>query len=371
MRIQVFKPFETAEETFQTNKLADITDGMSFKIKNSFYGVGNFTLTLPVSAPGAETIEKDTWIYAGGQLVFVDDVAEDGGYLSVTGKEIKGLLAHRITLYSNDNAPAGTQGYDVFQGSTEQVMKHYVERNAVSPADADRIIPGLVLEPDHTEPAYQNEDTYMSRFENLAELLEIVGKNKEFGWNIVPDLKAGTLTFVVIKGVDKTESQSERERVIFSPDRHNLQSYQRTFGMSTAKNAFYATKSGGTLEADAVTELVVREGDLPRGVHRREMQMNVGCDSVEEISRYALKDAENYKPIDSFKVDIAGGIEDYGRKYSLGDYVTIKKGTFVCNTQITMVERNYEGVSRSLKLTFGNEKPKPIKKINNEMKNKL
>lgn len=371
MRIQVFKPFETAEETFQTNKLADIKDGMYFKIENSFYGVGKFTLTLPVSAPGAETIDVDSWIYAGGQLVIVDDVAEDGGYLSVTGNEIKGLLAHRITLYSNENAPAGTQGHDVFQGTTEQVMKHYVERNVISSADENRIIPGIILEADHTEAEYQNEDTYMSRFDNLADLLEIVGKNKEFGWNLVPDLKAGTLTFVVIKGKDKTESQSERERVIFSPNRHNLQSYQRTFGMSSAKNAFYATKSGGTLEADAVTELVVREGDVPRGVHRREMQMNVGCDSVDEISKYALKDAENYKPIDSFKADIAGRIEEFGKVYSLGDYVTIEKGGIVCNTQITAATKTYEGVSESLKLTFGNEKPKPIKKMKNEMKNKL
>ncbi|MGN0689269.1 MAG: siphovirus ReqiPepy6 Gp37-like family protein [Oscillospiraceae bacterium] len=371
MRIQVFKPFETPEETFQSNKLADIKDGISLKIENSFYGVGKFTLVLPASAYGAETIDIDSWIYAGGQLVIVDDIAEDGGYITVTGKELKGLLANRITLYSNDNAPAGTQGYDVFQGATEQVMKHYVEINAVSPADADRVIPGLILEADHTETEYQNEDTYMSRFDNLAELLEIVGKNKEFGWDIVPDLKAGTLTFVVIKGKDKTESQSERERVIFSPNRHNLQSYQRTFGMSSAKNAFYATKSGGTLEADAVTELVIKEGDIPRGVHRREMQMNVGCDSVDEISKYALKDAENYKPTDSFKVDIAGRIQEYGKIYFLGDYVTIKNGSVVCNTQITAATKTYEGVSESLKLTFGNEKPKPIRNVKNEIKNKL
>ena len=371
MRIQVFKPFETAEETFQTNKLADIKDGMSFKIKNSFYGVGNFTLVLPASAPGAETIEEDTWIYAGGQLVFVDDVAEDGGYLTVTGKEIKGLLAHRITLYSNDNAPAGTQGYDAFQGTTEQVMKHYVERNVISSADEDRIIPRLILEADHTEAEYQNEDTYMSRFDNLADLLEIVGKNKEFGWNLVPDLKAGTLTFVVIKGKDKTAGQSERERVIFSVNRKNIQSYQRTFGMSSAKNAFYATKSGVTLEADAVTELVVRKGDIPRGVHRREMQMNVGCDSVDEISKYALKDAENYKPIDSFTATIANGSEDYGKRYLLGDYATIENKSIVCDTQITGVERFYDGVKETLRLTFGNEKPKPIKRVKNEIKNKL
>lgn len=368
MRIQIFKPFESPLESFQTNKIADVTVGIKAKILNSFYGVGSFTLELPVDVV---SIEPDLWLLFAGSLLSVDDVVEDNGYLTITGKEIKGLLEKRITLYSSANATAGTQGYDVFQGTTEQVMKHYVTVNCISPADSDRTIPRLVNSADHTDSEYQNADTYMSRFEVLSELLEKVGKNSGFGWDIIIDIKAGTLTFDVLRGKDKTESQSERERVIFSPNRQNIQKYTRSVGMSSAKNAFYATKSGGTLEADAVTELVIREGDIPKGVHRREMQMNVSCDSVDEIERYALKDAENYKPIDSFTVEIAGGIEDFGKVYSLGDYVTIKSGNVVCNTQITAAERTYDGEKTTLKLTFGDEKPKVIKKIRNEMQNKL
>lgn len=369
IRIQVFKPFENDEETFQSNKLGDIVTSSEFTIKNSFYGVGNFKLYLSADTNYADKIKEDYWLLVGNDWVTVDDIVDENGTLTITGKELKGILSKRITLYQDENAPAGTEGYDVVQGTTEQVMKHYVTNNVISPSDVNRKIIGVVNASEHTGSEYQNEDTYMSRFENVAELLEKVGKNKEFGWALVPDLTSDNIQFDVIKGANKVESQTERSRVIFAVNRKNISRITRSVGMSTCKNAFYATKSGGTLEADAITQLVTREETAPTGVYRREMQMNVSCDSTTEIETYALKDAENYKRIDSFTVEVAGN--DFGTVYNLGDYVTIKNNTETCDTQITVAERTYKNSSSQLKLTFGNEKPKPVDKINQQLKNKL
>lgn len=365
--IQLYKPLESDTETFAGNKLGDITKVTSLTFKDKLENYGSFTLNVPKSILFVDKIIKNTLLYVDYDYwLIVKGIVDVGNTLEITGFNLKSLLADRITLYGLTQG-AGTTGYDVVQGSTETVIKHYIANNLTSPTDPNRKIVGLEIATDQHRGLAT--DTYMSRFELVNEAVEKICKNAKIGYDIKVDLATNKMIFDVIVGEDKSESQSERNRVIFAVDRNNVASARYETNISTGKNAFYSTKSGGGLETDAVTQLVFREDTILSGINRREMHLNVSCDSVSDIATYAKKDMESYEDTDSFEIDVKGFAE-YGDIYKLGDIVTVRNDTVSLDTIITEAETSYSGVNKSLKLTFGNKKPKLLNQISKQINNK-
>ena len=283
-------------------------------------------------------------------------------------KYLCGLLKDRITLYGAEQ-DVGAYGYDVVQGSTETVAKHYITNNIAEPTDPNRKVIGFTVAADQNRGLA--EDTYMSRFEFLSDLEEKVCKNGGIGYGITVDLAKNAIIFDVLPIVDKTESQSERNRVVFAVERRNVLSLTHEFGATNSKNVFYATKSGGTLEADATTIMVADGDTAASGIDRREMQLNVSCDSISEVSKYALKDVENYRETESFEVSPAD-LSEYGKVYSVGDKVTVRSTLYgiTMDAVITEAEKSVTSTGRTIAVTLGEAKPKPLDQIYQAIENK-
>lgn len=364
MLLQIFKPLESDAETLEQNKIGDISQVLSYRYKRYWQEVGDFTLVIPAEAPCAGEIEPDMLLFIDGDWLIVTGVKRQDKELTVTGADLKGYLAARITLYGAAQ-DAGAQGYDVVQGTTEYVLKHYIDNNLVNPADVKRRIPGMAIAPNQGRGLAQ--DTYMARMENLAELAGAVCKNGKLGYDIAVDQAASRFVFDVLAPVDKSEGQNKLDRVVFSLERGNVLGLTRETSAANYKNAFYATKTNGNLVKDAMTKLVIREGAAePSGPRRREVQVNVSADSAGEIDLYARKEAQNYIMADSFDVS-AQAAEEYGKAYTLGDIVTVKdQASQPADKLILAAEKSYTPTERTVSLTLGEKYPKPLNALNNK-----
>lgn len=112
---------------------------------------------------------------------------------TVTGYDFKGYLKQRITLFAEEQ-DTGAQGYDVISGSTETVMKHYIQNNASEPSDANRKIPGMTVAEDGQRGL--EADSYMARLENLSDVEESICTNADVGYTVDADsytVEAGSI----------------------------------------------------------------------------------------------------------------------------------------------------------------------------------
>ena len=211
----------------------------------------------------------------------------------------------------------------------------------------------------------------MSRFEALHELVNKLCRNASIGYDITASLEGNNFIFDVYTPPDLSIHQSTNNRVIFAVERGNITGITQEHAVSTSKNAFYATKSGDSLVADAITVLVHRDPDAPvAGWSRREMQLNVNVDTVADIDIYALKDAENYQETHSYEVE-ASTLNEYGSLYDVGCKVTVSDAdTGTTDTIITTATETITTAGRSVELVFGHKKPLPLTLINRKITNK-
>ncbi len=363
MIVQIFKPLETDLDTFDGNKIGEIPAVISYQYTKHWQKPGSFTLVIGAGHEDESKITEDSLLLIDGDWLLVVGTKPTDTDTTITGTDLKGYLKQRITLYSAAQ-DTGAQGYDVASGSTETVLKHYVSNNAANPEDPNRKIPRMVVSADQHRGL--ESDNYMARLENLADVEENICINADVGYSVEADYPNNQIVFDIVPRVDKTEDQIARNRVVFAVNRGNVISLSGERDAQNYQNVFYATKADGNLEADAITQKVLREGATEAtGPYRREVQVNVSADSISEIETYARHEAENYIMADSYTVE-AGSIVEYGAEYALGDVVTVKdisRGK-TADKVIIQAEKSISGVEKSLRLTFGDSKRKLISGIN-------
>ena len=351
--------------SYQSQKIGDIANVISYNYKKSRTQVGTFTMTIKKGTLFADQIEPNTFIYYDKDWLIVNDVTLDDEVYTITGTDGKGLLSQRITLYDVAQ-DTGTMGYDVIQGSTESCLKHYIANNIVNPLDANRVIPAFTLG-ENLNRGIAN-DSYMSRLEPLHELCEKLCKNANIGYDVKVDLLNNKQIFDVIDVTDRSASQRDRNQIIFEKGRNNVLSMEREVGNSNEKNVFYAVKSGGNLEADATVIAVTRGEAQAAGIYRREMQLNVSCDSVADIALYARQQMTPYQKTDSFKIS-AADVENFDNLFFIGDKVTIRDKSLNVTADVIIegATKEIENGKKSITLEFGEGKPKIINQLNQKI----
>ena len=327
---------------------------------------GDFEFAIPCDARYADQlaigrlvrIDKDFWGIVDG-LRF--DATQQGQLLTVSGRDLKGIVANRITIPPQAAAVQGAQGYDAQSGATETILKHYVDANLVTtPLQPARSVAGLTIAPDLRRGVA--DDRYITRHDPLDAVLEELCRAAGLGYDIVPDLEAGEYVFDVVQGIDRSGEQSERPRIVFDPARKSAVSQTYTHTGRDARNVFYATLSGAAFADEALTMTYVRDGeDEAAGLARREQHLSISADTptaggeYDELRRYALIEAERYRPARSFACDILDGRARYGVDYFLGDMVSVKNADWgVCMTaRLVSMTTSYteQGVGRTA--TFG------------------
>ena len=146
--------------------------------------------------------------------------------LTVSGIDLLGLTAQRITIPPYFDGQTGTLGFDIAQGSSETLIKYFVSGNMITANSEPRRIPGLELAPDLNRGTA--DDKYMTRHDVLADVLTRISSDAALGMTVDLDPEGGRFIFDVREGTDRTVSQRDVPPVVVSINRKTALSVQHT-----------------------------------------------------------------------------------------------------------------------------------------------
>ena len=340
--------------------LAEVDTYTSLMFKRSWQGVGDFEFHIAGDYPSS-LLEEGNFIILDNDGrragVIRSCQQEDGGeglQITVKGQTLNGLASQRVTVPLEGEANGG---YDVVPAlatpgdtpapvSAETILKTYAVRHLISPLDAKRAIPNLHVADDIKRGLHT---VWLSRFEQLDEVLEAVGTYTDMGWEIRADTEARRLIFDAVPGVDRSASQHQNSQAVFSLEFESLQSLTG-----------YA---GGVGEGAARTVLkVTNDAAEPIGLERFETFLDCGAleltgsdtaMSLEEEGRHRLQEYSFTESLTA-EVPLAGSFL-YRIHWNLGDLVTVvDRGIGVAaDMRITQVAERYEARDMGLEVTFG------------------
>lgn len=268
-------------------------------------------------------------------------------------------------------------GQQTFRGKVEEVIRNFVNKNAVAPTNNKRKIDNLILGTlfglsDITEQSYSNKPLDESLWEICVKF--------DISYEIYADIPNKKFEFGVWRGVDRSTEQVNRDAVIFSKEFDNVLSQNYTDDKSDYRNTVIIAGEG---EGAVRTYLVV--GDENIGRKRREMfvdardlqssesdqtKMSQSAYEALLIERAKNKQAENER-VQSFETEIVYDSQfTFGSDYFIGDLITIRNDEIgvALHTRIVTTKEKYSRKGYELSTEFGSNIPTLLTKIKKAVK---
>lgn len=240
-----------AEKTaWKDLKIGDLCDALEFDYLKYFCGVGTFTLVVPRNSVFADRIHANCFLIKPSDGVedrydgfIVKNIVYENDTLKITGYDLNGLLVDRVTLYLQEYADKAVRA-----GSTEEIVKYYVDYNCVSSSDAERNFPGLEIA-ENMGRGIAN-DAASPRLECVADVVADILGAQSMGYRIAPIMEGIVpMEFDVCEAADRTQDQDENSRVVFSFGLGNVAQMKREVGVTADKNTFYCEIDSGAVQA--------------------------------------------------------------------------------------------------------------------------
>ena len=359
--------------------VGEIDNYESMFFTRSWHGIGSIELRINRYKKHADTLIKNNLILVGNDLnkVFIikhrEIELDENGKITenwlIKGYALKSIVAQRITM------PPIHTAYDNRSGSTETVMKHYINTNLINPVDGRRKIPQLVLASDLQRGV---NIMYSSRFKNLAEEMSTLSLASGLGWDVTLDLNNKLWIFDVMKGRNLVANQSILPPAIFSPQFESLKSLQYTQSDLNYKNvAIVAGQGEGTerrvievgnhsalnrheifIDARDVAEMDDDEQPIPEQQIIQSLTVR-GQQQLNELMQEEYLEGQILTN-SPFKYQI---------DYDYGDMTTIQNIDWgiTMDARITEIKEVYETSGFAIEATFGNSRPTLIQKIKQEL----
>ncbi len=331
-----------------------------------FYSYGSFTIVLSKNSPGKEYLTKNSIITFGKLAGIIKYRHQSETEIEIRGYDLKGLCKQRIVVppFVYLETPTVMSGYDRIKDTPENVIRHYVEAHLINPTDTARKI--LNLEFLGNSHGYSGELAWQAKFTNLSEELEKICIYSQLGYDITFDESRKKLLFDVMKGNDKTGTDSNYGFVTFGEKYHNINSSNYTLDAMDEKNVCYVAASGEE-EQQFVYESYNSE---QLGINRAEgVETASGSDEdyVDEVQSKGLSYIKENKEGETIEAQTNNRFK-YGTDWELGDFVTIAvKDCFgydmEIKRQITEVVQTWNDSSYSAVPTFGEKKKSTLRKI--------
>ncbi|MDU4953643.1 MAG: siphovirus ReqiPepy6 Gp37-like family protein [Clostridium sp.] len=339
------------------NFIGYIEDYISFYFVRSFFQAKEFQLV--VSSKYSAILKEDNYIYLSREKsMVIDEIVEDEikHQLTIKGRDIKSILGQKLT------EPPADAAYDNYSGSAEGAIKHYVDVNCVNPVNIDRKISNLVIAENKNRGA---QIKWQSRYKNLEIEAENICKTGGIGWFIYIDFYAKKLIFDVETGMNKTESQSDNTRVVFSSEFQNVTNTIFTRSKANYKNVAYVAGQGEGTEREIIQ--VKKSNDT--GLKRREIFIDArDISESENLQDRGLSKLAAYDYVLNTDCTIVNRNLIYGRDWTLGDIVTVKNSFGINDLRIEEVREIYEGTI-NIEVTVGTIETSILEQINNSISN--
>jgi hypothetical protein len=289
--------------------------------------------------------------------------------LVVSGYSLTKWLDRRITLYK-----------EVEKANAETVMKSYVNRHCINPAEANRKIDNLVLGINNN---LGQEIDYLSHYEPLLEELEDIAKVNELGYKIDLDLANKQYLFQVYQGLDRTINQELNSKAIFSTEFENISNQKYIDSDNNYRNMVLVAGAG-----EDANRKILSLGTENKGLDRYELFVDArdisdtkqqGDNEIEiplEEYNKLLENRGKEKLSECTKIEtfdcVLNNINslEYRQDFDLGDKVSIinKKWGLMLNERIVSITETYDVEGLNIDIEIGNNIPTLIDKIKKKMR---
>ena len=272
---------------------------------------------------------------------------ENGDFLTVTGRCTRSILARRIVWEQTSH-----------HGTAENAMRRLVNDAFISPTIEERKYNGLTLAAAH---GYSDQVQVQYTGTNVKEAVESLCAANDYGYKM--PLVGDVLELDFYKGVDRSASQSERPRVIFSEEYDNLTATTYTRDKTNYKSVVLIAGEG---EGAARRRTTVSRSTDVSGLHRRELYVDARDVSSNEgeitDDEYMAQLAERGATALSeapIVESVEGTVEPlqmytYKVDYFLGDIVTvINKYGIAADAQVLEVVETWDQDGYTCTPTFG------------------
>lgn len=321
---------------FDTNlQLKGIIDTPRFlQFQRKLFGVGVFKIQLDRRINFASELQIDRIITVNNSAGIIEEVRYTDDVMTVSGYELKGIQKRRVTK------PASGQSHVKYTSTAiETVLK------GIAATDFDNL--EIV-----TDGATGNTVSISSRYKNVADELEEVGRLGEMGYYIYLDTVAGKFKFDIIQVVDKTSTSLNP--VIFSKHYDNIktQDYLQS-NFNSSNYAIVAGQGEGALRT-------IEEVGTATSYSKREVFIDArDIDTTAELIARGESKLAELEAVESFNCQIINKTFLYRVDWDLGSKITIQDK--ILNIQqdkiIESVTEYYDSVNNgTIVVDFGNSK---------------
>lgn len=317
------------------NLVGVIDNYISVIWRPAYYDIGDFELYMSADTEAVALLQRNYYLVRdtdisvdeGGNTSYRNVMiiknfklttdAENGDYLTCTGRELKYILHQRIVWQQTN-----------LTGTAESAIRKLVTENAISPTDSNRVIPTLTL----GDSAGLSESIIKQvTGDHLDEAIITICTAYSYGWEVYIYNKA--LVFSVYAGVDRSYNQSGRAYVVFSENFDNI--LNSSYELNSESYATTALIGG---EGEGTERIYSTVGAGHSGLERyeiftdaRDISQNVGTENEITLDTYlALLDErgkENLAELgvtEGFSGEVLSNVTfKYGKDFNLGDTVTI------------------------------------------------
>lgn len=388
-------PIRVITNDFQL--VTEIDNYQSLLMQHEWSKVGSAEIRINRHVKGADELIKDRIIFPTSRLdkafvirhreIELDENGKASENWIIKAVAIKDYLSQRITI------PLSGQAYDAMNAAVESIMRGYVQRNAISPADTARIIPNLVQSTNNVRGPVTN---YQTRFAKLTEDLEQLSLISGLGWNIRLDTTAKKFVFDVLEGKNKTTGQAILPPVIFSPKFDSLKGITYTESFLNFRNLAYVAGQGEGVERRVITtgsgtgfdryELFVDARDVAETTEPEQTDPEVDpvpvprpeADIIAELTARGQQNLVEFQQEEFLEGEVLQQSPFvYGRDYDLGDMVTVQNEDWnvQMDARITSIKEAYSASGREIEVTFNESRPtlinvikRSIRSNNNELR---
>jgi len=343
------------------NWLDVATQAESVLFTRELYGVGSFEIRIHPDKVGAfKLARRDNIIVINGDghksgIIRDFGITEnrDASFFTIFGETGNGFTKQRTTVPPTASQDSGAFGWDRIRGNAETVLKHYISRHIVSPADAGRRIPNIIIAPN------QNRGVtfpWQTRFQPLNEELTNIANFAEMGFEFFADIPGRRWVFDVVEGLNRAKSQSKLSPVVFRMEHSNIEGYNYKEDFANYRSTGYALGAGEDERRQIYTL-----GTNHKGRDRWEIALDCGSpDNINELMYYGEQRLNEYQPAKTVEANALPKVFVFERDYFLGDKVTvyISRLALEIDTRITSVKDIWERTTgRRSEIRFGDKLP--------------
>ncbi|KRN56257.1 siphovirus ReqiPepy6 Gp37-like family protein [Carnobacterium divergens] len=354
----------------QLNRINAIENFNSLVITKRYSEVSEFELHLPMTKEHLKLIQNNELIL-GNILVksgektgyLIEEISpnfqREASEIVIKGRDLRAYLERRILL--------GNQHY---KDTPQNLIRKWLDESIINPVDPVRKMKQFKI---GSIPETNNSINIETNYQNLLELISLVCKEFQLGFEVQLDLINRELIFISYTGKDRGSEQQTNSPAIFS------QSFENILQQTIVLNGIDA-KTTAILEYEREEKNYMLEvTDGTSDISRREIYVDaktIGKPSAEnpisiEEQQALVKQKGNetllqYSFIQSMEADVVtNGNLRYQQDFDLGDKITVlvNELDFKLETRIECVEEVYEESGLEVRLTFGNKIPTLVDKI--------